>query len=630
MPPAALAGESGSEHVDPYQRSIYSSSRRRRKAAKRRRIVFAVASLAVVVAVVVAVMFLWGGNDGTSGNTTNSTGKTSSSTTKTSGSEGSSSTDSTDSSGSTTSSEAGSSAIDMTVAPIAGTKPSDFDMTVHLFKGDSRLTSFSRQDPISFGAGKDYTDLEGIITFRGNNYRSGANYGTADIKTAKLQIVWTATSGAIAKASGTGSWTGSGWTGQPLIVRWPDDLKEIMNIKDTKKAKKDLVEVIYPCLDGKIYFLDLQDGLYTRSPITSKGGPFKGTGSIYPSGIPMLFVGHGDGAKARQTARARLFSLIDQTELYTFGAKPDAASYRSWYAYDSSALFDVESDTLIEPGENGVLYTIKLNTKFDKEAGTLTVDPDTPIKVNYANPAYKDTGTNVTSPLWGMEDSAVAWKNYLYVTDNGGKLFCWDLNTMKLVWVQNVLDDTNTSPVFAEENGHGYIYISTSLHEKAKTTAAGRTGDIPIWKIDAATGKVVWESEPYKCFTVLDVSGGVQDTPVLGQKDIANLVIYAIARTPSAAGGLIVALDRKTGEEVWRRPTNHYMWSSPVAVYTPSGKSYIVACDTVGNMFLLEGKTGKIVDYINLGTNIEASPAAFDNMIVVGTRGQKIYGIKIN
>ena len=43
------------------------------------------------------------------------------------------------------------------------------------------------------------------------------------------------------------------------------------------------------------------------------------------------------------------------------------------------------------------------------------------------------------------------------------------------------------------------------------------------------------------------------------------------------------------------------MWSSPVAVYTPSGKSYIVACDTVGNMFLLEGKTGKIVDYHQSG-----------------------------
>jgi hypothetical protein len=74
---------------------------------------------------------------------------------------------------------------------------------------------------------------------------------------------------------------------------------------------------------------------------------------------------------------------------------------------------------------------------------------------------------------------------------------------------------------------------------------------------------------------------------------------------------------------------NHYAWSSPVAVYTPEGKSYIVLCDTVGQMFLVEGTTGKVLHYISLGTNIEASPAVFDDTIVVGTRGQKIYAVKI-
>jgi outer membrane protein assembly factor BamB len=201
---------------------------------------------------------------------------------------------------------------------------------------------------------------------------------------------------------------------------------------------------------------------------------------------------------------------------------------------------------------------------------------------------------------------------------------------MKLVWVQNVLDDTNTSPVFAEEDGKGYIYISTSLHITAPGTANTRKGGIPVWKIDAATGEVVWETEKYSCYTVTGVSGGVQDTPVLGQKDISGLIIYAIARTPNPGSGILVALDRKTGNEVWKTSFNHYAWSSPVAVYTPGGKSYIVQCDSIGNMFLVEGKTGKIVDYINLGTNIEASPAVFNDTIVVGTRGQKIYAVKIN
>jgi hypothetical protein len=622
------AGESGSNVVDPYQRSIYSSTRRRRKAVARRRIVLAVAALAVIILAVVAFFFLYGGG-GKSTTSTTRGNNTSTSGSGTTNNSGTGSTGSTDGSGSTSST--GGSTISMTVAPVDGTKPGDFSMTVHVYDGTTRVSTFERKDPIDFGPGASYTALQGIITFRGNNYREGASYGTADVKTAKLQILWSVPTGSIAKKAGTGSWTGSGWTGQPLIVKWPDDLKQIMNITDEKKADPDLTEIIYPCLDGKIYFLDLKDGTYTRTPIVSGGGPFKGTGSIYPNGIPMLFVGHGDdGPAGKQTARFRLYSLVDQKQLAMFGAKPDPSSYRSWYAYDSSALFDAGSDTLIEPGENGVLYTVKLNTKFDKQAGTLSIDPDAPVKTNYANPAYKDTGTAVSTPLWGMEDSAVAWKNYLYVADNGGKLFCWDLNTMKLVWVQNVLDDTNTSPVFEEENGHGYIYISTSVHETAKTTPSGRKGAIPIWKIDAATGQIVWKTEPYSCFTVLDVSGGVQDTPVLGQKDISNLVVYAIARTPNPGSGIIVALDKKTGAEVWRTPTNNYMWSSPVAVYTPDGKSYIVACDTVGNMFLLEGKTGKIVDTINLGTNIEASPAVFDNTIVVGTRGQKIFGIKIN
>jgi len=66
-----------------------------------------------------------------------------------------------------------------------------------------------------------------------------------------------------------------------------------------------------------------------------------------------------------------------------------------------------------------------------------------------------------------------------------------------------------------------------------------------------------------------------------------------------------------------------------VAVYTLRGKSYLVLCDSVGNMSLIEGTTGRVLDSINLGTNIEASPAVFDDMIVVGTRGQMIYGVRI-
>lgn len=74
----------------------------------------------------------------------------------------------------------------------------------------------------------------------------------------------------------------------------------------------------------------------------------------------------------------------------------------------------------------------------------------------------------------------------------------------------------------------------------------------------------------------------------------------------------------------------YYSWSSPVAVYNSNGDGYIILCDSDGNMHLIDGLTGKVKDTINLGENIEATPAVYNNMIVVGTRGKKIYGITLN
>ena len=57
-----------------------------------------------------------------------------------------------------------------------------------------------------------------------------------------------------------------------------------MNIKSEFK-NIDLVEVIYPTLDGNIYFLNLEDGKPTRNPINI-GFSTKGTGMIDPRDIP--------------------------------------------------------------------------------------------------------------------------------------------------------------------------------------------------------------------------------------------------------------------------------------------------------------------------------------------------------
>ena len=46
-------------------------------------------------------------------------------------------------------------------------------------------------------------------------------------------------------------------------------------------------------------------------------------------------------------------------------------------------------------------------------------------------------------------------------------------------------------------------------------------------------------------------------------------------------------------------------------------------------LHMIDAANGTILTSIELGSNIEGSPALFDDMLVIGTRGGKIYGIEI-
>ncbi len=519
------------------------------------------------------------------------------------------------------------------------TKPSHIDSTDPKKAGFETKTEYNgdvvidfiRQTPINFT--DVYTKQKGIITFRGNNYRNSASFGTPILANGKFnKEFWTATTGEMAKSDitsgkGSDSWSGSGWTGQPIIIQWDDSAKQIMNLYPEKKSKRDLTEVIYATLSGEIYFLDLADGTPTRESIKLPY-TFKGAGAIDPRGIPMMFVGGGDASPYDNSdARAFIISLIDGSILYEFGAEDEFAP-RSFTAFDSSALVDANTDTLIYPGENGVLYSLKLNTNYDAAAGTLSISPSERVKWTYTTKRTRENTKKepqqLTDTYWlGMEDSAVFWQNYMFIADNAGNIFCLDTTTMDVVWAQDIADDTNSTPVFEEVGKEKYLYIAPSLHwGKNKQD----TGIINIYKLNAMTGDIVWQ-KPYDVHTVNGVSGGVQATPIVGQGEMSDLVIYPVARTPYKKNGLLVALDKNTGEERWVYEMQDYTWSSPVAIYDASGKGYIIACDSKGKMFLIEGTTGEVLDTIALEGNIEASPAVFNNTVVVGTRDKKIVGV---
>jgi outer membrane protein assembly factor BamB len=477
--------------------------------------------------------------------------------------------------------------------------------------GKEVITDFIRNDKIIMENAESYSEIKGITCFRGNHYRNSASYGNAEIKDGKLEIRWQIPIG------GIDSWTGVGWNGQPSIVEWTEELRSTMNIKKDKKNKEDLREVIYAALDGKVYFLDLEDGSPTREKIYIPG-PVKGSLSVDPRGIPLLYVGQGiNTVKGKRVEMGyRIYSLIDQQKLFFINGS-DSFAHRSWSAFDSTALIDIKTDTMMLAGENGIFYTAKLNTNYDKFENTITIDPKI-TKYRYKIPE---------NYYQGIENSVAVYKNLAYFADNGGWVSCVDLNTLKPVWIRNNTDDTDSTIVIEEVKDE-----QVALYTACEVDKQGAKGTSHIRKIDALSGQLIWE-KPYQCYSKIGDkpnNGGALATPVIGKKSLSHMVIYNLARWGGFNKGLLVALDKNTGEEIWRMEIPNYSWSSPVDVYTEDGEGYIILCDSAGKMYLIQGLTGKVLDTIKLGSNVEGSPAVFENMIVVGTRGQKIFGVKIN
>jgi len=482
--------------------------------------------------------------------------------------------------------------------------------------------------PIHFGMPGDYSHL-GVTTFRGNNFRNSASWGNATVTQERLEIRYQMNIGRMertdtitcAQASCTVPncaevhrrvirWTGVGWPGQPAIVQWDPEVQQMMNLHPEMRDREGLVEVIYGALDGFIYFFELETGRETR-PRINFGEPAKGSVSVDPRGYPILFVGQGDLMRGNRFGKY-MFSLIDGSELFFLNGR-DNFSLRMWGAFDGTPLIDAVNDKMVIIGENGVVYSMELNTVFDRDEQAISIDP--------VISRYRYTGSRVL----GTENSPVGFSHYIFFADNSGLIQCLDLRTLEPVWVFNAGDDTDASLVaeWEEEYQRLVLYTGTSVDLQ------GHGGSAHIRKLNAANGDVLWEYSIRAHFNP-SFNGGVMATPVVGEHDISDLVIFWVAQVINhGGGGTLIAFDKQTGEIVWETVLPVFGWSSPVAVYTEDGTSYLVVSDSQGDMRLIRGTTGEVLYRIRLGSNVEASAAVFGNFLVVGTRGERIFGIEI-
>jgi outer membrane protein assembly factor BamB len=382
----------------------------------------------------------------------------------------------------------------------------------------------------------------------------------------------------------------------------------------------------------------------TRDPIYV-GSSLKGTPALDPRGYPLLYVGQTDNNGDNTTFGFYIYSLIDGTRLYSYDGSMDGAYRSNWNAFDSSPIIDGATDTLIWPCENGMIYTFDLNTNYTPESSTISIAP--------VCTSYKYIFADNTSNRMGVESSIACYGNYGYFMDNTMNLCCLDLNTMEMVWTKVLGDDSDITPVIDEEDGIPYVYIGTEVDNQGGT--GEYSGAAYVYKINGLTGETVWQtSEP--CYTYngetseTDQSGGCFGNPIIGKGNISNLVIFSFSMTKGlASGNKLVAYDKDLGTVVWEYNMNCYTYSSPVDFYDEKGNAYIIICDSLGQIHMIDASANNALsneerritvfqtvkhsgtsEESTSGICIEASPIVYEGMLVVGSTSGSVFGIAIS
>ena len=531
---------------------------------------------------------------------------------------------------------------------VTGSEKDGLESSVRVNNEDKVRDAAPREMGLALINKDAYTDLTGVITYGSGPYRDSFAFGTATVTLKSMQITWQRIVGKL------GEYAGTSWTGQPLLVKWKPEVLPTLGVSDIYKAMEDFIEVIYPSADGNIYFFDLLSGGQTRQPIPV-GVSLFGTASLDPDGRPMLYVGAGlmkKNARGTEVSYYYAINLITNKVEYEFGGRDYFAYRNKWNAFDASPL--IINDTLIQPSEGGVIYFVSLRTKYDPEKGTISITPGDRVKYRYTGPNYNANDGN-GKRWYGFESSPAVFRNYLYITDNGGHLQCIDTDTLKLLYAVDLGGDTDASPVLEEDGAAGtlFVYTASQTNVQAPDLPAG-WGYATMKKIDALTGRVVWSKDRISYVGNGSYKSGCRATPHVGRGNISNLLICAFSgagipvvdETGTVSsytyGGRLVAFDKADGTVIWSIETDgsaDYV-SSPLVIYTDRGDAYLIACDRSGKVNLYDAATGgmALCSSLDLGGRIDSTPAAFGNYLVVGTTGKgadgtetspKIYCIKV-
>jgi hypothetical protein len=446
------------------------------------------------------------------------------------------------------------------------------------------------------------TAFPGLTTFRGNATRD--YYGSGPMPS-NPQVLWRypKTGGLCAKSNGSGIgfhagtkvWCGTGWTGQPNVI----------------PNARGGIEVRIGAFDRDYHFLNGLTGKPLRPDLTT-GDLAKGSATTDAQGYPLYYGGSRDNL-----LRVIALDRAKPTVLWSLDAM--SAPNPTWNNDWDGAPLEV-GDYLMEGGENSYFYIIKLNRRYALN-GLVQVSPKVVMLVPGWDPALLQA---IGDDDISIENSPAfdAQRGIVYFANSGGLVQGWDVSDLLgggTVYRQVFRfwdgDDTDATIVVDPQ---GDLIVARHIEESFNRTRSGPTDRSigSLMKLDPRNpaNPVVWS---------VRVGSDLPDGGMLGTPAYDRGTIYALA-----TDGELVAVEDQTGAVLWRmvgvftKPT----WMSPVAI---GGDLLVGDCGGVLRDFDISDPSVQPRERwrVQLSGCIESTPAVWNGMIWVGTRGGAIYGI---
>lgn len=221
---------------------------------------------------------------------------------------------------------------------------------------------------------------------------------------------------------------------------------------------------------------------------------------------------------------------------------------------------------------------------------------------------------------WPEQGPPLAWKatgagrGYSSISISNGRLYtmglrgdrefvvAFDVKTGKEMWA------TATGKIFRNDRGDGPR--STPTVDGERLYALGGAGDLAC--LDVKTGRVLWSLNMLDKFGGSNIIWGISESPlVLGERVLVNA---------GGPGASIVALDKRTGDLIWKSQSDRAGYSSAIPLQI-GGQTQVVFF-TSRRAVGLDPKDGRLLweyDKASNRTANAATPVARGNRVFISS-----------